>query len=326
MAELNLAGWLPGRIFWDDADVEASTVEWLHSDEPDFPDAFLDDTFARLRQRPANVLFTRTTSLADLEAWAEASPGIAPTGFVFHVSRCGSTLLAALLGRLPGALVLSEPGPVDSLLRAGARLGRERQVRLLRAMISALGQARAPGQDRLFVKFDAWNTLQLPLVREAFPDTPWVFLRREPVEVLVSALARRGVHVSPGMLPPSLFGLAEADLADADAWAAKALGAIYRAGEAHQALGGGLILDYRDLPKAAWTTVAAHFGIVPGQADIEGMRALSAGDPKRSGQPFQPDAAAKRAAASPAVRALAARWIAPEGARADQTPVAEKTV
>ena len=35
------------------------------------------------------------------------------------------------------------------------RLGRERQVALLRAMVGALGQARAPGQDRLFVKFDA---------------------------------------------------------------------------------------------------------------------------------------------------------------------------
>lgn len=310
MAELNLQGWLPGRIFWNEADVEASTVEWLHSAEPDFPDAFLDDTFARLRQRPANVLFTRTTSLADLETWAEASPGIAPTGFVFHVSRCGSTLLAALLGRLTGALVLSEPGPVDSLLRAGPRLGRERQIRLLRAMLFALGQSRAPGQDRLFVKFDAWNTLQLPLIREAFPQTPWIFLRREPVEVLVSALARRGVHVSPGMLPPALFGLTEADFADADAYAAKVLGTIYRAGETHQALGRGLILDYLDLPEAAWTTVTAHFGITPDPATIQAMKALSAGDPKRSGQPFQPDAAAKRAAASPAVRALADLWMA----------------
>lgn len=311
MAALNLEGWLPGRIFWDEADVEASTVEWLHSDEPDFPDAFLDDTFARLRQRPANVLFTRTTSLAELEAWAETSPGIPPTGFVFHVSRCGSTLLAALLGRLPGALVLSEPAPVDSILRAGHRLGRGRQIRLLRAVVSALGQARAPGQDRLFIKFDAWNTLQLPLVREAFPDTPWVFLRREPVEVLVSALARRGVHCAPGLLPAAIFGLTEADTFDADAYAAKVLGTIYRAGEAHQALGDGMRLDYRDLPEAAWTTVAAHFGITPEPATVDAMQVATGGDPKRSGQPFKPDAEAKRAAASPDVRALAERWIRP---------------
>lgn len=311
MAALNLTGWIPGRIFWNHADVEASTVEWLHSDESDYPDPVLDDTFARLRQRPANVLFTRTTTLAELEAWAEASPGIPPTGFVFHVSRCGSTLLAALLGRLPGALVLSEPGPVDSILRAETRLGRPRQLRLLRAMISALGQARTPGQNRLFVKFDAWNTLQLPLIRETFPDTPWVFLRREPVEVLVSALARRGVHVSPGMLPAAMFGLTETDALDPDAYAAKVLGTIYRAGGAHRALGGGLTLDYRDLPEAAWSTVSAHFGITPDPATILAMKTLSVGDPKRSGQPFQPDASAKRAAASAEMQALADRWMWP---------------
>lgn len=311
MADLNLEGWIPGRIFWHDADIEASTVEWLHSDEPDYPDAFLDDTFARLRQRPANVLFTRTTSLADLEAWAETSPGIPPTGLVFHVSRCGSTLLATLLGRLPGALVLSEPGPVDSLVRAGARLGRERQVRLLRAMVSALAQRRRPDQDRLFIKFDAWNALQLPLIREAFPDTPWVFLRRDPVEVLVSALARRGVHTSPGLLPPDLFGLEPADASEPDAYAARVLGAIYRAGVSHQALGGGLLVDYRDLPEAAWTTIAAHFGITPDPASVAAMQALSATDVKQAGQPFQPDAAAKRAGASPEVQALAERWMRP---------------
>ena len=170
---------------------------------------------------------------------------------------------------------------------------------------------RAPGQDRLFIKFDAWNTLQLPLVREAFPDTPWVFLRRDPVEVLVSALARRGVHTAPGLLPPALFGLDEADARDADAYAAKVLGTIYRAGEAGRALGGGLMLDYRDLPAAAWTTVAAHFGIAPEPAALEAMKALSATDAKRSGQPFQPDGAMKRAAASPALEALADRWMQP---------------
>ncbi|HWW11035.1 MAG TPA: hypothetical protein VN018_00860, partial [Brevundimonas sp.] len=102
-----LDGWLPGRIFWDDADVEASVVEWIWCDAPRFTEAFLDDTFTRLMRHPANGLFRRRTTLAELEAWAERSPGIAPTGFIFHVSRCGSTLLAHLLGRLDGALVLS---------------------------------------------------------------------------------------------------------------------------------------------------------------------------------------------------------------------------
>ena len=308
-AVAGLEGWLPGRIFWNDDDVEASVVEWIWTDEPRFTDAFLDDTFARLMRHPANVLLRRRTTLARLEAWADQSPGIPPTGFIFHVSRCGSTLLAHLLGRLDGALVLSEPGPVDSLIRAGRRLGRDRQLALLRAMVGALGQARAPGQNRLFVKFDAWNTLQHDLIQAAFPDTPRVFLYREPVEVLVSTLRQRGVHTAPGLLPGELFGI-EAE-PDPDAYAARVLGAIYNAGLTAQARSPGLLLNYADLPGAAWEAVAGQFGITPTAAEIARLQAASDRNPKQGDQPFIADAEAKRRDAPPGVRALADRWIRP---------------
>lgn len=304
-----LDGWLPGRIFWDEADVEASVVEWIWCDSPRFTEAFLDDTFTRLMRHPANSLFRRQTTLAELEAWVARSPGIPPTGFIFHVSRCGSTLLAHLLGRLDGALVLSEPGPVDSLIRAGHRMGRDRQVALLRAMVGALGQARAPGQDRLFVKFDAWNTPQHELIREAFPETPWVFLYRDPVEVLVSALNQRGVHTSPGLLPAALFGIE--DHPPGDEYAARVLAAIHAAGlEAHRAAP-SLLLDYSQLPEAAWTLVAPHFGLRPTPEEIARLTAASGRNPKQGDRPFESDGEAKRAAAPEAVRALADRWMRP---------------
>lgn len=312
-----LDGWLPGRIFWDDADVEASVVEWIWCDSPRFTEAFLDDTFARLMRHPANSLFRRRTTLAQLEAWVKRSPGIPPTGFIFHVSRCGSTLLAHLLGRLDGALVLSEPGPVDSLIRAGNRLGRDRQIALLRAMIGALGQARAPGQNRLFVKFDAWNTLQHDLIREAFPTTPWVFLYREPVEVLVSALSQRGVHTAPGLLSGDMFGI-DAE-PDPDAYAARVLGAIYDAGLRAHDRAPGLLLDYADLPGAAWDEVVAHFGIRITPEERQRLAAASNRNPKQGDQPFTADAETKRRTASEPVRALAGRWMQPAYARLEST-------
>lgn len=304
-----LDGWLPGRIFWNDADVEVSIVEWIWCGAPRFTEAFLDDTFNRLMRHPANALFRRRTTLAELEAWAERNPGIAPTGFIFHVSRCGSTLLAHLLGRLDGALVLSEPGPVDSLIRAGARLEPARHVALLRAMVGALGQARAPGQDRLFVKLDAWNTLQHALIREAFPETPWIFLYRDPVEVLVSALGQRGVHTVPGLLPGSLFGIE--DHPPGDEYAARVLGAIYAAGLEAHGRAPGLLIDYSQLPAAAWEAVAAHVGIKPTEEEVERLRAASGRNPKQGDQPFTSDAAAKRAGAPDALRALAEEWMRP---------------
>lgn len=304
-----LDGWLPGRIFWDDADVEASVIEWVWCDAPAFTEPFLDETYTRLLRHPANVLFRRRTTLAGLEARAALRPGIAPTGFIFHVSRCGSTLLANLLGKLDGALVLSEPGPVDSLIRAGDRLDRSRQVRLLRAMVAALGQARAAGQDRLFIKFDAWTTPQHDLLREAFPETPWVFLYRDPVEVLVSALEQRGVHAMPGVLPRALFGIEEGVFGDD--YAARVLGAIYAAGLEAYERSPGLLLNYAQLPDAAWGAVAAHFGLEPTAAEIERLEIASPRNPKRNDQPFVADAETKRMAASDSMRALAERWMRP---------------
>ncbi len=55
-------------------------------------------------------------------------------------------------------------------------------------------------------------SLILPLIREAFPGTPWIFLYRDPLEVLVSQARLRGRTMSPGLLTPRFLGL---DLATA---------------------------------------------------------------------------------------------------------------
>src|SRR6185369_5327085 len=136
--------------------------------------------------------------------------GIAPQGFIFHMSRCGSTLVSRMLGSLPRSIVLSEAGPIDSVLRAGFRapsLAEAEHVSWLRGMVSALGQRRAPDDNRLFIKFDSWSIVYLGLIERAFPEVPWLFVYRDPVEVMVSQMLRRGAHFVPGVIEPEIFGL-----------------------------------------------------------------------------------------------------------------------
>ncbi len=126
------------------------------------------------------------------------------------MSRCGSTLLSQMLAALPEHVVLSEAGPLDTVLQLHFRepsVTDEERIGLLRAMMSALGQPRTGRERRLFVKLDSWHTLHLPLIRRAFPGVPWIFLFRNPVEVLVSHRRLRGGQALPGVLPPELFGL-----------------------------------------------------------------------------------------------------------------------
>lgn len=311
--ELLRGGWLPGQVRWDDPAVGEATVDWLHCEDRRFTEPFLENTFQKAMRRPFNVLFRHRTPLESLERWAEASPGIAPTGFIFHVSRCGSTLLAGLLGALPGTLVLSEPAPVDNLVCANekqARLEEPRQIALLRAMVSALGQRREPGQDRLFVKFDAWHTLHFPLIRAAFPDVPWVFLYRDPVEVLVSALRQRGLHTVPGYLDAARLGLDQGEIfaMPPEEYGARVLSAIYQAGLEAHVPGRSLLVNYTQLPEAAWTTVAAHFGLEPDPGQIALLRDRAQWNAK-SGMSFEPDSEQKQETASDAQREMATRFV-----------------
>lgn len=307
----DFSGWFPARLTWSEAGGEAE-LDWVQFNGPRFEEAFLEETIQACMQRPFNLLFRRRTGLEALERWAEASPGIAPTGFVFHVSRCGSTLLAHLLRQIPDALVLSEPGPVDALIRANAaapRIGRARRVYLLRAMVSALGQRRSSGQGRLFIKFDAWNLLHLDLIREAFPETPWVLLYRDPLEVLVSAVAQRGVHTQPHMMPPGLFGLeAEAGQAPAEQYCARVLAALYRAGLEGHDPARSILLNYAELPEAASARVLPHFGVEPDPETLSHLRGTAGFNPKQ-GTIFVPDVDRKQFGASEAARAADTQWM-----------------
>ena len=59
--------------------------------------------------------------MSALEELNERSAGLAPSLFLFHVSRCGSTLISQMLAALPQNVVISEAGPMDAILRSHLR-------------------------------------------------------------------------------------------------------------------------------------------------------------------------------------------------------------
>jgi len=124
---------------------------------------------------PFNLAFARRTPLAALERLAREEPGLVPNGLIFHMSRCGSTLIAQMLARLEATIVVSEAQPFEALLRAHHLGGDESDgdvtVRRLRALAAVLGRPRR-GELRLFIKLHAGHVLDLPLFERAFPATP----------------------------------------------------------------------------------------------------------------------------------------------------------
>ena len=95
-------------------------------------------------RRPFNLVFRRQTPVEALEELYEAEPGIYPTGFIFHMSRCGSTLVSQMLAALPADIVVSEASVIDGALRAGfwdPSVTDAQRVAWLRGVIERVGQA-----------------------------------------------------------------------------------------------------------------------------------------------------------------------------------------
>jgi hypothetical protein len=186
----------------------------------------------------------------------------------------------------------------------------EEQVRWLRALVSAMGQPRQGNETRLFVKLDSWHTLFLPLLRRAFPDVPWIFLYRDPLEVLVSQVRQRGSQMIPGVLPPTLLGLTPAELStlSLDEYAARVLAQVCRAALTPRDAKGRFV-SYRALPEAVEGDIAEHFGLRLSAEERARLTAAARFNAKAPGLPFTPDTQAKQREAKEPLRLLADRWL-----------------
>ena len=306
-------GWVPFRVDWHGP---APEVQWCRIGNRRFAEPFFEETLASVMAEPFASAFRRVAPIDDLTDPDVEAASATPTGFVFHMSRCGSTLIAQALAALPGNVVISEAGPIDAVLRANERLAGlddRRHLAWVRGMVLALGQRRNPCESRLFVKFDCWHTLALPLIRRAFPDVPWIFVYREPVEVIVSHLRNVATQMMPGIKPPGWFrmDLTEALALPTEEYIARVLAAICGAALEHSNLGGGMFVNYRDLPDATWDAVSEHFGVRWSSDEVAVMREAARLDTKNPGQTFRDDTLAKQAEADDLVRRLADTWLGP---------------
>jgi hypothetical protein len=200
--------------------------------------------------------------------------------------------------------VYAEPLPVNEILVPPPKADRRRLVAAQR-QIAALF-AKHAGKPYV-IKFSSWNTLFCDIITEAFPSTPWVISVRDPLEVAVSLLRERpGWLRSPGdAADPFADRIDPARTARSiDQYVARLLAAdcdsVARLDPAR-----GRMVDYEMLPYAVWTTIAPHFGLAVDpyvQQRMTHASHMNSKAPLGNVTQFTPDDAAKRAAASSALR------------------------
>ncbi len=184
-------------------------------------------------------------------------------------------------------------------------------VQHLRGMVAALGRRRHAAERTSSSSSNSWHVLLLPLIRRAFPGVPWIFIYREPVEVLASLAQSRPRQMFPNGIKPSLLTsqFSELEGLSLDALSAHVLGRYCRAAIEHLGDGGGLLVEDRELPDGAFSRVLDHFGLRYHEHEFAAMRAAAAFDAKNPGIRFHGDAASKRSRASEEIRQLVEREL-----------------
>jgi hypothetical protein len=269
-------------------------------------DAFMQETVVRVPAAESVVRIDRGDA-------GRVPAGLDPAGLVFHVARCGSTVISQLLKEHAGLRVYAEPLPFNELLLPPHAWPRAELTGALRSLAAAF--ARHAGGSYV-LKLSSWNTLFCDLLAEAFPRTPWVLSLRDPVEVCVSLQDQ-----PPGWLQETdvaaqrLYRVVQPQGTPrtAEERVARVFGAFCEAA-GRLDRGRGRLIHYDSLPSAVWEVVAPHFGLTLSEGERQRMAGAARSYSKSPfGRPaaHEDDGARKRAAASAALRQAVDRFARP---------------
>ena len=295
-------------------------IEWLNLEGVDFIEPFFHQTVMKVEAGRTNLrLTTDVDALLQMEKICDS---VEPTGFIFHSSRCGSTVVANACKSLNNAVVIAEAPIIDKIISrffTDAESSSTKELLyllLLKAVVAVLGQRRAEGQ-RYFVKFACTSTLQMKRIHRIWPNVPSVFLYRDPVEIIVSNLRSLPEWLNSDTNPKvaaAIAGVNEHEISKLshEEFCARAVGRFFA--EADKNHSDCLrILNYNELTPETLIATLEFFGVKANVDEVAAIRLASRLYSKDSTQSrtFQVDSQDKQAVASETVRFLAEKFATP---------------
>ena len=294
-------------------------LSWMDMRGVKFSEPFFQQTVERLRtQEPTRTeRFTEFDALIQLE---KISDSLRPSGFIFHSSRCGSTLITNACKAVANSIVISEAAAVDKLAGrfiTDAAQGGVKELLysiFLRGVVNALGQRRAGDERHFFLKFSCCTVAQLAHIKRIWPGVPWIFMYRDPTETIVSNLASLPEWLAADSDPRMLAALINTSDNEIRAMShaelcARAIGRFYSiAGELADS--DCMLVNYSQLSVSVLLSMLEFFKVTPSPQEIEGVTRTSQIYSKdvSSERAFVADVDAKRSLASPLVSEMAERW------------------
>lgn len=305
------SGWLPVDIGGSDP-----VIRWMNVGTAGLSEPFFHVSVNRLRAASAEI----ETELSVLERGTGHLPPVAPSGIIFNMSRCGSTLLVSALREAENVVVLSEAMPIENTMYwTGSRSTHwaRRASALLTPLTTVFSHYQGLPARNLVIKCSVGAIAALREVRKEWPNVPCIVPIRDPIEVLASNLQlppqwlqsaynnNRADEVFSGLFGAPPANVMASGITDLCAWVigrycAESLSALDDKCR---------VVDYEDLTPETAMGIAEFFGLSFSPEGLGRLQKSFRVNAKKPGQPFSSDGEAKRSAATEGVRKAARRWV-----------------
>lgn len=253
-----------------------------------------------------------------------------PNGFVLHESRCGSTLVANSLAAMnpEQTRVYSESAPFLAALticgEGFTRCSIEDTADILKKVVFLMGRTDDHREKHMFFKIQSAGTKFISVLKVAFPETPWIFVYRDPVEVMMSHLGipdiekanclRSKHHPAPDFLQMiSAKGVSLSSLSYEEFCAVHLATLCQKALDEFHATTNGELVNYVDLPNALIDYVIPdHFKVPVSPIEAENIHVVSSTYSKGSHnrqKEWKDDSEKKKIRASDAVVEASQKWL-----------------
>lgn len=239
-------------------DIQGDKITWLDFEQYHFYEGFFHKShriFSALKRGKLDYI---TTDIDILKEDYVCEGCFYPSGFIFHASRSGSTLLAKVLARSAENHVISEGEPLNSIWRYFAQLEKmnaladSEKKKIYKNLVMAMGRPGLRAHKRYFIKFTSFNILFFEFIHEVFPDVPAIFMRRDADDILKSFGKKL-----PGWLQPDNLVLLNTA---ANANAGMIVESFFAEARKHepQTL---LPVDYKNLNPGLLRVILKHFNV-----------------------------------------------------------------
>jgi hypothetical protein len=296
-----IEAWIPYKL---QSPGEQPLCCWLDTFGKPFIEPFFDETILKCGYaNPLRKNFLSTSSLDMMMEWANGIDAVQPDAFIFHISRCGSTLISQLLASSPKNVSLAEVPFFDDILRLPFKHPGFNEAEINSMLKTAVkyysykittGGEGDKKPERLFIKVDSWHIFYYAQLRRLYPGVPFILMYRSPDEVFRSHRKQAGMHAVPGMIEPELFGFEPSVVEqNAEVYLANVLAGYLNkyleiAGNDTQCM----LLNYSEGPMQMIKKIASFANINLNPYELLGMEERSHYHSKKPGERFSEDAVA----------------------------------